>query len=379
MPVSKPGRPFNSPFSPPKRSTDTATPDSGSFAHKSVEKKQGQAIASDLATSPHHPKPTSAPVTQREARLPELNQTLRSKLWEIAPSLPDDPEFCRQLIIDSALAEFTYEQRKDLISEPSEIVLEETSARQGIGRNFELLEEAEPLQFQALILALKALPVFKGSVLQVKDGLIYDKKSGLVFTLFTDKESGQSKLAFGGTFSGRKLPQDTKRLAMNQVAADFKNISGIGIPKMYQQADALVEITKSLFPANTLTLTGHSLGGGLAQYAGCMHEVPANCFASAALGKPALQELQRQGKLNPEWIKNNIFHVLVENDPINNPPKTARFRVQFAPTNLGKRILLESSEYLRKGKVSGYHCCTHDHVREYTTRVIKRREVESGF
>ncbi len=377
MSVSGPNKPLN-PASvvtsdqPSKQAT-------GSFAHQPVEKVETPSVPLSK-TKPTENLQNQRPVSHRQvlkSSPSELTPEFRRELWQELPNFPHDAEFCRQLIIDSALAEYTYNLRLDLIAQPATMDLGTPSGRQGIGKSFEPLEQINPEKFQSFRSNMENLPVFKGRTLKVDNGLIYDRKSGLVMTLFVDDKFKQVKLVFGGTFSGKLLSQDTRKLSLQQVFADGKNFTGLGIPMAYQQAEAATGLAKSLFSDETLTLTGHSLGGGLAQYSGCMHEVPANCFASAALGKAPLVELMKRGKLNPEWIKKNIFQVLVMLDPVNNPKGTAKLRLHFVLTNLGTRFLLPSNDTLREGSIGGYHSCSHGHVTYYATRSMNKSVVES--
>ncbi|MGB4347247.1 MAG: hypothetical protein WBJ21_12725 [Burkholderiaceae bacterium] len=90
-----------------------------------------------------------------------------------------------------------------------------------------------------------------------------------------------------------------------------------GVPAAHQQA---LQLTKELQQAihtmgGNLTLAGHSLGGGIANYVGLKLNMAATCFNAAALGGACLQDLERGRHLHAETV-NKQCHVRTHTDPV---------------------------------------------------------------
>ena len=122
-------------------------------------------------------------------------------------------------------------------------------------------------------------------------GGIRDVQTGLYAELHVDTESGDLVLVFPGTGAG---DMDTKQWLTN--LAQFSGQGGV--PAMYAQAAALAkeiqDLQSDLSSDNTnqgLKLVGHSLGGGIANYVGLKHGMPATCYNAAALGRACLKDL----------------------------------------------------------------------------------------
>ena len=98
------------------------------------------------------------------------------------------------------------------------------------------------------------------------------------------------------------------------------------IPSQYRQAEILTRKLDSLF-GDRLILTGHSLGGGLASYAGSLVGVKAVGINSATLGVGTQLDIMMRGAPNAE---ENIFQLNVQSEfvsfadnlPIHNQPGT---------------------------------------------------------
>lgn len=125
--------------------------------------------------------------------------------------------------------------------------------------------------------------------------------TGLAFAAHQDA-LGHVTLVLGGTNSGHTDSQPhTFPAEVQQLRANVLNVAG-WVPRLYRAADLLTLLLRSeLARADTerpLTLTGHSLGGGLAQYAGLMNGVPALAFGPVALGRGVLALLDRAGRLS---------------------------------------------------------------------------------
>jgi putative lipase involved disintegration of autophagic bodies len=71
---------------------------------------------------------------------------------------------------------------------------------------------------------------------------------------------------------------------------------------MHSQALELAKTIQDKLAAKgqTLELTGHSMGGGVANYVGLKLNLPAVCYNSAALGRACLKDI---GEANLENLK----------------------------------------------------------------------------
>ena len=116
---------------------------------------------------------------------------------------------------------------------------------------------------------------------------ILHRGSGLVFALYQHPE--RLILVLGGTNTSasdsqlRTLPSEAR-----QFGADVLNVLG-KLPRLFEVAAELTALIASergrSLPDVPLSLTGHSLGGGLVQYAAGLHGLPGLAFSPTALGR----------------------------------------------------------------------------------------------
>ena len=88
-----------------------------------------------------------------------------------------------------------------------------------------------------------------------------------------------------------------------QLATNLLNFVGVGgIPRSYQQAATLAAALqkKIIAEGGELCLVGHSLGGGIANYAGLKTNLNTTCFNPAALGAACLADLEKTGCLGKD-------------------------------------------------------------------------------
>lgn len=104
-----------------------------------------------------------------------------------------------------------------------------------------------------------------------------------------------------------------------------------GVPHAHQQAadlaGRLLKVFNTMNPKPLLTLSGHSLGGGIANYVGLKLDLEATCYNPAALGAATqrdilahIQALKRQHpetKLGDRVAKQTLIRT--ESDPISHP------------------------------------------------------------
>ena len=102
---------------------------------------------------------------------------------------------------------------------------------------------------------------------------------------------------------------------VRQIEASVLNLIG-RVPHLYRTADLLALLARDEVQAD-LTVSGHSLGGGLAQYAGLMNGQRVLAFSPVALGRGVLALLSRLDRLAdaPRLLK-QVQLVSLEGDPI---------------------------------------------------------------
>ena len=111
--------------------------------------------------------------------------------------------------------------------------------------------------------------------------------SGLVFALYLRPQ--QFVLVLGGTNTSASDSQlDTFPAEAKQFRADVLNVLG-RLPRLFAVADQVTARVRAMLghqlPNLPLTLAGHSLGGGLVQYAAGLHGLPGLAFSPTALGR----------------------------------------------------------------------------------------------
>ena len=128
---------------------------------------------------------------------------------------------------------------------------------------------------------------------------------------------GRVTLLLGGANSGHTESQAQITPAeIKQIEASVLNLIG-RVPQLYRTADLLTLLARDEEVQANLTVSGHFLGGGLAQYAGLMNGLEVLAFSPVALGRGVLALLSRLGKLAdaPHLLK-KVQSVSLEGDPI---------------------------------------------------------------
>lgn len=123
-------------------------------------------------------------------------------------------------------------------------------------------------------------------------GGIRDVQTGLYVELHVAEESGDLVMVFPGSGAA---DMGTKQWQTNLAQFSGKG----GVPAMYAQAAELAKEIQTLqnslsfdnHDQGGLQLVGHSLGGGIANYVGLKHGLPATCYNAAALGRACLKDL----------------------------------------------------------------------------------------
>ena len=163
-----------------------------------------------------------------------------------------------------------------------------------------------------LIEVLKHNVALESKIEPYSDGF-RDVKTGLYCELHQvslDPKKAEYVLCFPGTGAGA--------MDRMQWLNNIDQAIGTGeVPPAYKQAAELVDLIKTnLNKSNAkLTVAGHSLGGGIANYVGLKHDIPSVCYNAAPLGGACLRDLGTipQDKLNMQ------LHIRCKGDLVSSP------------------------------------------------------------
>lgn len=141
------------------------------------------------------------------------------------------------------------------------------------------------------------------------------------------------------------------RMSSTQILSSVKQFLGIGgVPKMHSQAVELAKVIqeKLATEGKALELTGHSMGGGIANYVGLKLKLPSVCYNSAALGRACIKDI---GATELNNLKQQT-HIRLKGDFATNPSTTRHLMSFF---NLGK------NNYVPRNIGAIYEIKTSDH------------------
>lgn len=187
---------------------------------------------------------------------------------------------------------------------------------------------------------------------------VFDPSSGLITTpnglvTFVFKDAAGNKvLCFGGTTAGRSAGGFGTRMLRNrgeqfsQWMANAKNALVGKIPACYLEAETLARLLAAdcQKAKETLTIIGHSLGGGMACYAAGMascEQMMIKCvgFCPAELCAKMIHQLKAHlGKDFQTWL-NGVVQICIKGDPV--PYMHTLFP---SITTLGRRFVIEPLE-----------------------------------
>lgn len=139
--------------------------------------------------------------------------------------------------------------------------------------------------------------------------------SGLTFAAHRSPLGNVTLLLGGVNSSHSEAQEQTMAAEVKQIEASVLNLMG-RVPHLFRVADLLTLLMRDEVKGQ-LTVGGHSLGGGLAQYAGLMNNLMVLAFSPTALGRGVLALLSRSGKLAdaPKVLK-QVQSVSLDGDPI---------------------------------------------------------------
>ena len=193
-------------------------------------------------------------------------------------------------------------------------------------------------------------PKYKGLIDSVTGGF-RDPSTGLyceLVPLRLDTNSAISKvtgyvLCFPGIGAGN--------MRSTQLLSSVKQFLGVGgLPTMHSQALELAKTIGNTLAAEgkTLELTGHSMGGGIANYVGLKLNLPAVCYNAAALGRACLKDI---GATHLENLKKQT-HIRLEGDFATHPSVTRKLMTFFTlgknnyvPRNIGVINEIKTSDH----------------------------------
>ena len=133
------------------------------------------------------------------------------------------------------------------------------------------------------------------------------------------------------------------------------------VPHLYRTADLLTLLARDEVQAD-LTVSGHSLEGGLAQYAGLMNNLEVLAFSPVALGRGVLALLARLADA-PRLLE-QVQSVSLEGDPI--PMIGTRW---FRSSGVGLRLRLA----LFPGLSPARHATSHGRIYSHLLVHLQRR------
>ena len=139
--------------------------------------------------------------------------------------------------------------------------------------------------------------------------------SGLTFAVHRSATGNATLLLGGANSSHSEYQAPTVPAEVKQMEANVSNLLG-RVPQLYRAADLLALLVRDEMQG-PLTVGGHSLGGGLAQYAGLMNRLEVLAFSPAALGRGVLAQLSGLGRLaDAPKVLEQVQSFSLEGDPI---------------------------------------------------------------
>ena len=173
-----------------------------------------------------------------------------------------------------------FKSKKSALSEKNEAI-DEKNNLQASPEYTKLSETRKPSKLERL---LAGSPL--STNLDPLTGVFRDSKTGLYAELKPlGSTSGKYVLCFGSTGVGR--------MTMKQIKVDIAQVlNKTKVPAAYEQAARLAaELIKET--GAEITVTGQSMGGGIANYVGMKLGIESVCYNPAALGQAAIKDLEK--------------------------------------------------------------------------------------
>ena len=131
-------------------------------------------------------------------------------------------------------------------------------------------------------------------------GVIVDPNSGLRAAI-VKTENEDYIISFGSTGSRETTDENKKGLFFLQYVSNIDQYLGFE-PNIYDQAKKLTAALAQMCGKDKVSTAGHSLGGGLAQYAALHNGVKGKCFNGSPLGTGLQKRLGNKIQAAPELI-----------------------------------------------------------------------------
>ena len=303
---------------------------SAPFKAKQTSKKKGFfSRAVSVVKSPYTlVKTVAKKITQARGAFFKTKEVHQEKAHKL------DAELAQEFLMPLFVAKYAYHNESEFLSLDNYLKANNLSSKHLQNNHFQLTEK------RSEILAIKNAMNELGfmNIRLEGEGAIIDKTSGLRFTILED-EAGNVHLGFGGTTAG-----SSKTGIFKQLVADIDQFTG-DIPLAYTQAAVALKLLKDRHPEKNIITSGHSLGGGLAQYAGIMNDTPVYAFNAAALGVEAMQMLAKASKLN-ENVRELTKQLSIHHDLVSDFPGSRKLEKLLSwfnigsPANLGERYVV---------------------------------------
>ena len=396
----KPNTTSPSPHSPATSVTAKQEPE-GNHQRRRVKRSLGRKFTHWASSLKLNFLTGIAPLQRSKRKVsPQTPPLMTGRYWDQVP-LPNNPKQLRELAIDSAVTQIPYKlndqpiqcwetirEAENILTDSADTDGPKTSHHQVETRFFEEIlscASRSPEQKKSLLTPeqqdMASTEYFRNITL-LPSGIIIDHTTGLIAVMVVNQVTHKITLVFGGTNSanwsrnlmddqGQKIGKKRGRLRA-QLKADLQNLRGKKIPACYRQAAKLVELIKSMTHSQAilktmglddslgmLFLTGHSLGGSLAQYSAAKNKVPGRTFNPLPLGRKVLEDLTIDEK---ELVKNGLVdNYLIHHDMVNTPYFYKRWHKHLAPTILGPRTIILAHKATGKNSLYGRHSRSHVH------------------